>query len=99
MEENSRAGDFVIAEVLACVTFVLNTICVVTGKMKSGPTMPVWLPDFGLIYWFKTILAVVGIVYLFRSKLTSPRHIFVSTLIALFYSIPKSSPGPFPHNH
>jgi len=67
MEENNRTRDFVIAEVLACVTFVLNTICVMTGEMKYGPTAPVWEPDFGLIYWLKTILAVVGIVYFFRS--------------------------------
>jgi len=88
MEEKNQARDFVIAEVLACVTFVLNTVCVVTGEMKHGPTSPVWLPDFGLIYWLKTILAVVGIVYLFRSKLTRPRYIFILTLTLLLYSVP-----------
>jgi len=88
MEENSRDRDFVIAEVLACVTFVLNTICVVTGKMKSGEMMPVWLPDFGLVYWLKTVLAIIGLVYLFRSKIIHPLYIFILTLVVLLYSIP-----------
>ncbi|MDD5513138.1 MAG: hypothetical protein PHD09_05170 [Candidatus Omnitrophica bacterium] len=88
MEEKNQARDFVIAEVLACVTFVLNTICVVTGERKYTAGSAVWQPDFGLIYWLKTILAVIGLVYLFRSKLTRPYHIFISTLVVLFYSIP-----------
>ena len=88
MQENNRARDFVIAEVLACVTFVLNTICVVTGGMKSGEMMPVWLPDFGLIYWLKTVLSVIGLVYLFRSKIIHPLYIFILVLVVLLYSIP-----------
>jgi CBS domain containing-hemolysin-like protein len=89
MQENNRARDFVIAEVLACVTFVLNTICVVTGKIKHGPTAPVWEPDFGLIYWLKTILAVVGIVYFFRSR-KYPASLIIKffTIVLLLFSLP-----------
>jgi len=89
MEENNRARDFIIAELLACVTFVLNTICVVTGERKYTAGSAIWEPHFGLIYWLKTILAVVGIVYFFRScKAPVPWYVKFCTLIILLFSVP-----------
>lgn len=84
--------NFIIAEILACLSFVLNTICVVTAKNATGPFAPTWLPNFSFIYWFKTILAVVGIFYFFTSRVfitkEIPRYISISTLMILWYSIP-----------
>jgi len=89
MEEKNQARDFVIAEVLACVTFVLNTICVVTGERKYTAGSSVWEPDFGLIYWLKTILAVIGIVYFFRSR-KYPASLLIKffTIVLLLFSLP-----------
>lgn len=98
MEQISfKERNFVIAEVLACASFILNTICVVTGREMHGPTAPAWLPHFGVIYWSKTVLAVLGLFYFFTSGVFTAkktlRIISISTLILLLYSIPMVNVG------
>jgi len=87
-----KNNRFIIAEILACVTFVLNTICVVTAKEIHQSFSPVWLPNFGLIYWLKTILAIVGIFYFFSSAVfiakKGSHYISIPTLAILRYSVP-----------
>ena len=71
MEENKiteyKKKNFVIAEISACVSFVLNTVCVASsygngGEFGSGW----WNTNFNLSYWFKTIAAIIGLFYFFR---------------------------------
>jgi len=93
MEQVSfKERNFVIAEVLACTSFILNTICVVTGKERHGPTAPVWSPDFGFVYWLKTTLALVGLFYFFTSRVfaakKTPLYVSVTTMVTLWYSVP-----------
>jgi len=93
MEQVSfKERNFVIAEVLACTSFILNTICVVTGKELHGEITPPWLPHFGFIYWLKTTLAIVGLFYFIFSRVFTTksisRYISISTLMILLYSIP-----------
>ncbi len=89
--EEYKKKNFIIAEILACVSFVLHTICVVTAE-RGGSCAPAWVPKFNLIYWLKTISAAIGLFYFFISRVFSikqiPRYISISTLIILFYSIP-----------
>ncbi len=91
-EEGYRNKKFIIAEILACIAFILNTICVLTAKEIHGPGAPAWLPHFGIVYWFKTTLAIIGLFYFFTSGVfitkKMPRYISISTLIILWYSIP-----------
>lgn len=91
-EEGYKSNNFIIAEILACISFILNTVCVFTAKELHGPGAPAWLPSFGWVYWFKTILAVMGLFYFFTSRVFTakeiPRYISISTLIVLWYSIP-----------
>lgn len=91
-EINYKNRNFIIAEILACITFILNTICVLTAKELHAPWAPPWLPGFVLGYWLKTFLAVVGLSYFFKSKVfiarEKPRYVSISTLIVLWYSIP-----------
>lgn len=90
--ENYKSGRFITAELLACVTFILNTICVVTAKEKHGPFSPAWLPHFGVVYWTKTILAYIGVIYFFMSRpffeKRVSRYVIVCTLVVFCYSIP-----------
>lgn len=87
-----KERNFVIAEILACVSFILNTICVITAKELHGPGAPSWLPHFGFIYWSKTILAVIGLFYFFTSRVFTiksiTRYFAILTLILLWFSIP-----------
>ncbi len=89
--ETYKKTNFIIAEILACISFILNTICVVTAD-RGGPFASVWITHFGIIYWSKTILAIIGIYYFFTSKVFTvreiPRYISICTLIILWYSIP-----------
>jgi len=96
MEENKiteyKNKNFVISEILACVSFILNTICVITAKDSSGPGSSAWNPDFGLLYWSKTIFAFAGIFYFLKQGLFGKKvargYLIISTLIVLLYSIP-----------
>lgn len=89
--ESYKKTNFIIAEILACLSFILNTICVVTAD-RGGPFASAWVTHFGIIYWSKTILAIIGIYYFFTSKVFTareiPHYISISTLIILWYSIP-----------
>lgn len=89
MEEKIRESRFLIAEILACVSFILNTISVisVTGGGPIGPT-----PKFGLIYQIKTLTAIFGIFYFFYSGVFSLKQVSwrkkILTILILLYSIP-----------
>lgn len=95
MEENKiteyRKKNFVIAEISACVSFILNTVCVIMAN-RGGPFAPAWLPRFDSFYWLKTILAASGVFYyLISNAFTSkevPRYISIITFIILLYSVP-----------
>ena len=85
-----KMNNFVIAEVLACISFILNSVCVITAKDSSGPGSLAWNPDFGLLYWLKTIFAFIGIYCfsksgIFSSK-TTKRYLIISTLVVILYS-------------
>lgn len=92
MLTNFKNRNFIISESLACVTFILNSINVITAKEVSGPGAPAWIPDFGLAYWLKTILAIVGLWYFFTSRVfinkNTSRYVSICTLLVLLYSIP-----------
>ena len=75
------------------MSFVLNTVCVASsygngGEFGSGW----WNTNFNLSYWFKTIAAIIGLFYFFRSRAFTakhvPRYLSIFTLIILWYSIP-----------
>lgn len=95
MEENLQIkynkSYFLIAELLAFLAFVFNSVCVIMAD-RGGPFVAAWMPKFDLFYWLKTIFAVSGLVYYSISRaLTSkevPSHISLITLIILLYSIP-----------
>ena len=97
MEENIKNAEthkifnFIIAEILACVSFIFNTICVMTAD-RGGAWAPAWVPKFNLFYWLKTTLAIIGLFYFFTSRVFTtkqiPRYISIFTLIILWYSIP-----------
>ncbi|MEW6100895.1 MAG: hypothetical protein AB1481_01195 [Candidatus Omnitrophota bacterium] len=87
-----KTKDFMIAEVLAVVSFILNTILVFAGKETHAPFSAIWLPSFGLVYWIKTLLALAGLYYFFKAKAFSsqeiPRFISIIVFVVLLYSIP-----------
>lgn len=87
-----KINSFVIAESLATISFILNTICVITARQLYGAGSPTWLPHFGLMYWLKTILAGIGLIYLFISRVFSAKYcsrfLPIFTLLILLYSIP-----------
>jgi len=89
MEKNKRDEYFIFAEILACASFILNTISVVTLEGSSPIEL---VPKFDFIYQLKTILAFVGIFCFFLSRGFSlkliPWYIRVLTIFVLLYSIP-----------
>lgn len=91
MEGDIDKRNFIIAEVLACTSFILNTICVITAE-RGGPFASAWVTNFGLIYWFKTLMATAGLFYFFTSRAFITREISrymsILTLIILWYSMP-----------
>lgn len=92
MEKYKNIVNFTIAEFLACIAFVLTSANVILAKEMHVSGAPVWMPDFGLVYWIKTILAMLGLCYVFMSKVfankENPKYIAVLTIILLLYSLP-----------
>jgi len=91
MEKNKRDEYFIIAEILACISFILHTICVVTAE-RGGSFAPAWITNFNAIYWLKTVSAIIGFYCFFISGVFNTkdisRYISISTLIILLYSLP-----------
>jgi hypothetical protein len=97
MEENKiteyKKKNFIIAVILTSVSFILNTVCVANSHGSGGEFGSVWWnTDFNLFYWIKTIVAIFGLFYFFRSGIFTtkqvPRYLSIFTLIILLYSIP-----------
>ena len=82
---------FIIAEVLAVVSFILNTINVILTKEGSGPYSAVWV-QFGPIYWLKNLAVIFGLIYFFKSHIFWKRGwtliVSCGTLLIIAYSIP-----------
>ncbi len=92
MTESYKNRNFLISEVLGCITIILTSINVILAREMHSSGAPVWMPSFGFLYWSKTILAIVGLCYFFTSKVfiddENPKYISVITLILLLYSLP-----------
>ncbi|MFH1202078.1 MAG: hypothetical protein V1674_04210 [Candidatus Omnitrophota bacterium] len=50
-----------LVELSAIVAFIFNTICLTTWQTDSGGFFETHLPDFGLFYLLKTLLALIGL--------------------------------------
>lgn len=91
MDDKTRDKNLIIAEILSCLSFILNTICVYTAD-KGTSFAPAWVTKLDFFYWLKTISAATGLVYLFISKVfftkLVSRHLAFFVLIVLLYSIP-----------
>jgi len=91
MGESVNKKLFLIAENLACISFIFNMICVITAE-RGGAGSSAWITNFGVVYWFKTLLAVTGLFCFFGSRIfvskLAPIYVTISTLIILLYSIP-----------
>ena len=72
-EESYKEKNFILAEILACVSFILNTISVVLAE-RGGSFAPAWVPIFNWIYWLKTILAAMGLFYFLTSKVFTTKE-------------------------
>ncbi|HTY45762.1 MAG TPA: hypothetical protein VMD52_07235 [Patescibacteria group bacterium] len=70
---------------------MLNTFCVFAANELHGAAAPVWLPNFGLIYWSKTSFAIAGAIFFIRLKeIFKQKNNFLSLsiVILILYSIP-----------
>lgn len=83
---------FIIAEMLAVAAYIPNAANVLIALEGHGPTSAAWEIRFGLFYWLKTALSVVGLIFL-RKANTKPKtkkailFKFV-VVLTILYSIP-----------
>lgn len=83
---------FIIAEILAVASFIPNAVNVLNSIEGHGPMSASWETKFGLLYWLKTVLSIVGWIFLryARTKPIANKAILLKFIVFLtiLYSIP-----------